>query len=570
MSGEGDEVASPAALTDLRLEMHVGHVTLSCVDDYHCAGTPLLQLTLCLQRALLHKPDAASALLLSLQARASLCHYQRQLHGAPQGWEPILLPCVLDIGIDLDRRTATVGSRAAIDFDISSSLLRSLLGIQARLLSAQHGSSPATVPFAPFRLQNDTGIPLRYSFYGEAPCELPASTGAALAEAPSSQAGARALRVQFDGFQPLELRPPVPRPLQALAGRERRGQPGRHLRARAELPRARLRAPHAPLTFHARELLAPSSERARVHRGAAAVRARAQGRRAGGGAPVFPACLDRSQPAGGKPAIGQRGCGGRGAARAVSRDAAGAAQPRLDGAGWRPACRGGVCYTATATYASCGWLRSGCTRPWCFTTACSPRSSTSSPTRPRRRGSRWRCGSNPALPPLPRLRAPPLPSLPRRISPDPRFEPPAAAPHDARPARQRGLGRFLPAVPRGLLPARPLRRLPVVAARRRWRGDRGRRPAPHAPAALPADAAARCAVCADRRGARSRPASPDARAPQRRAGRRRDLRSHLGAQRVRARAQVPGGRARHHLDAAASRPVPARLLRRSRSAWTRR
>ena len=37
-------------------------------------------------------------------------------------------------------------------------------------------------------------------------------------------------------------------------------------------------------------------------------------------------------------------------------------------------------------------------------------------------GLRWRCTSNPALLPLPRAPTSPLPPLPRRISPGPRFD----------------------------------------------------------------------------------------------------------------------------------------------------
>ena len=203
----GEETAQKP-LTDVRVEMHVGHIAVTLVDDYHCLGTPLLQLLLSLQRAVAHKRGAASSLLFNLQSRVSLSHYKRQLHGAPQGWEPVLLPCWLDVGIDINRQTATIGSRGPLDFDVSACLLRSFLGLQERLLSAQHSASPATVPYAPFRLQNETGALLRYTVGGEPPCEVPASTGAALAEAPTSKPGVPALRVAFQGFQVIELRPP--------------------------------------------------------------------------------------------------------------------------------------------------------------------------------------------------------------------------------------------------------------------------------------------------------------------------------------------------------------------------
>ena len=76
LRGRRDDGAMKADVVDVR-----GAVTL--VDDYHCLGTPLLQLLLSLQRAVAHKRGAASSLLISLQSRVSLSHYKRQLHGAP-------------------------------------------------------------------------------------------------------------------------------------------------------------------------------------------------------------------------------------------------------------------------------------------------------------------------------------------------------------------------------------------------------------------------------------------------------------------------------------------------------
>ena len=68
--------------------------------------------------------------------------------------------------------------------------------------------APSTVPFAIFRLQNDTGSALFYAYEGEAPSELPAAAAAACGEAPSSRAGGRPLHIIFEGFQPIEVRPP--------------------------------------------------------------------------------------------------------------------------------------------------------------------------------------------------------------------------------------------------------------------------------------------------------------------------------------------------------------------------
>ena len=204
-------VGSPGTTTqatDVRFEFHFGRLMATAVDDYNCVGAPFLQLNMSAEPALLSRASAGSGLCLNLRIRVSLNHFKRQLPGAPQGWEPVLVPCGLDIKVDWDRQTMSLGSRGLIQVDVSSCLLRSMLGLQQRLLSSQHVTSTSAMPFARFRLLNDTGCSLLYAFDGDTPTELPAAAMAACAHAPSSRAQGRALQVVFDGFQAIELRPP--------------------------------------------------------------------------------------------------------------------------------------------------------------------------------------------------------------------------------------------------------------------------------------------------------------------------------------------------------------------------
>ncbi|KAL1511905.1 hypothetical protein AB1Y20_005186 [Prymnesium parvum] len=193
---------------DVRVELHMGKLTATLIDD--CSSyrsAPLLHASLSPESALLVRATGGGAFV-SIRLWLSLSYFKRQLRDAPNGWEPVLSPCPVDVALDCGLSQLSVGSSGFVQFDVSTCLLRTLLSFQRHLRLSDQVRASTQVPFAVFSLVNDTGSALRFAFEGESTNELAPGSTAACAEAPSALRKGRALTITFDGFQSLDMHPP--------------------------------------------------------------------------------------------------------------------------------------------------------------------------------------------------------------------------------------------------------------------------------------------------------------------------------------------------------------------------
>lgn len=202
--------APPAAAAPSRsLELRLSSVLATLLDDSDGPGAPLAQ-------AMLRADDPFEARTLGeggrLGASAWVSLYMYRRDGSrrdePQGWEPLVELCLVEVELDLGRRALDLGVRGNLEFHVSTSMVAAALALSHRLpavMDAGTGPRQATA-FAPFQLHNATGTPLSFT-----PLSLAAEGQPAEEELPPGETASLAsagLLVSFPGFQPLELQPP--------------------------------------------------------------------------------------------------------------------------------------------------------------------------------------------------------------------------------------------------------------------------------------------------------------------------------------------------------------------------
>ena len=261
LGGEGARggargVAAGGGEKDFRCEARLGLLTFTLLDDAFSAGVPVLQLGVeafarrrFAQRCLRRRRQRRRGLPLAFPAWLALHHYARERSlssgvtasassrslsttTTPRQWEPVLASCTLDISADVASRKLELSSCGAVELEVSTRLIGTLLRLQQIGACVGLPGGGRGEDAARYVLRNETGTPLcaiidvepphhlhqrqrRQQTHvrggsGSAPAlfEVPPGGCVRLPESPAQLAQrGRRLRVVFEGFQQLEMRP---------------------------------------------------------------------------------------------------------------------------------------------------------------------------------------------------------------------------------------------------------------------------------------------------------------------------------------------------------------------------
>ena len=208
-----------AEVDDIEAAAYLGQVIVTLLEDGASATSPpVLQLSLDASRCLAsQRPGAGLAVTACIQLSAY--HYVRASARTAQRWEPVLAACRFALALDTARRSFDVCTRGTAEVDVSTRLIGSFHRLKQRALSSHaavqgDGSSSG----APFVVRNDTGTAMVVWVDDGLACneaqqltEVPPGAVAYLSETPMQldQRGRR-VRVIFQGFQQLDVRPTCP------------------------------------------------------------------------------------------------------------------------------------------------------------------------------------------------------------------------------------------------------------------------------------------------------------------------------------------------------------------------
>ena len=208
--------------SDIRCEVKPGVLIFTLLDDYAaCVGAPVLQLSLEMSDVIAIQTAASAGLVVSVaRFQPTVHHYAREHTSMSQRWEPVLASCTLAISANMSTSNLDITSSGPVELDVSTRLVASLLGLQQRLASATSVASASdnALTLVPFVLHNETGTAMVVLIdsdtgrYGHQPItKVPPGGVARTVASPAqlAQSGSK-VRVIFQGFQQMDLRPTAP------------------------------------------------------------------------------------------------------------------------------------------------------------------------------------------------------------------------------------------------------------------------------------------------------------------------------------------------------------------------